>query len=116
MNHIVRSVLAAALLLLPAVAHADGASSLSVVDSQFTDKVEHARVTYRVAVKNDKTPTSITLVWKLDGKEAGRQSLDIGTSPAWKTWGTHWVGGAKAVEVDVLDATGATVKTDTLEL
>ena len=126
--HIIRSLLAVIAVSLPAIAHADG-STLSVVRSQFTDKVEqsnpvagadalgHAsRVTYWVAMKNDAAPTTVTLVWKLDGHEAGRQSLDVGTSPAWKTWGTHWVGGAKSVEVDVLDATGATVKTDTLAL
>lgn len=126
--HIIRSLLAVVAVSLPAIAHADG-STLSVVRSQFTDKVEQSnpvagadalghpsRVTYWVAMKNDAAPTTVTLVWKLDGHEAGRQSLDVGTSPAWKTWGTHWVGGAKSVEVDVLDATGATVKTDTLAL
>ena len=95
--------------------------------SQFTDKIEQSNpvaaqdalaaatsVTYWVSVKNQKQPTTITLVWKLDGKEAGRQSLDIGTSPSWKTWGAHARLGAKNIEVDVLDAGGNTVKTDTL--
>ena len=112
MNTFFRSSLLAAVLLVPAAAHADG-GSVQVVQSEFTDH-DAQRVTYRVAVKNDKTPTTITLVWKLDGHEAGRQSLDVGTSPAWKTWGTHWIGAAKNVEVDVLDASGAVVKTDTL--
>lgn len=128
--HFVRSILVALVVSLPAVASADsGTASVDVVRSQFTDKVEQsnpvatadqlsgaARVTYWLAVKNDKAPTTITLVWKLDGKDAGHQSLDVGTSPAWKTWGTHSVQGAKSVEVDVLDASGATVKTDTLSL
>jgi len=108
------------------VAHAD-AGDVTVVRSQFTDKVEQsnpvanpdqlgeaARVTYWVAVRNTKEPTTITLVWKLDGHESGRQTLDVGTSPSWKTWGTHARLGAKSIEVDVLDKSGATIKTDTL--
>jgi hypothetical protein len=123
---VVHSLIAAVVVTASTAAFADG-GTVSVVRSQFTDKVEHSspvatpdqlaqssRVTYWVAVKNDKAPTTITLVWKLDGKEAGRQSLDIGTSPAWKTWGTHARMGAKTIEVDVLDSTGATIKTDTL--
>ena len=109
------------------LAHADTTASVEVVRSQFTDKVEQSnpvaaqdqlaqasRVTYWVSVKNAKEPTTITLVWKLDGHEAGRQTLDVGISPAWKTWGTHATLGAKSIEVDVLDKSGATVKTDTL--
>jgi len=123
---IVRSFVALAIVTASTVASADG-GGVSVVRSQFTNKVEHSspvasadqlgqstRVTYWLAVKNDKAPTTVTLVWKLDGKESGRQSLDVGTSPAWKTWGTHARMGAKSIEVDVLDASGATLKTDTL--
>lgn len=111
----------------PSIAHADTAGEVEVVQSQFTDKVESSkpvasqdqlssatRVTYWVAVKNAKEPTTITLVWKLDGQEAGRQTLDVGTSPSWKTWGTHARGTAKSIEVDVLDKSGAQVKSDTL--
>jgi hypothetical protein len=111
----------------PSVAHADTTGDVEVVRSQFTDKVESSnpvagadqlsqatRVTYWVAVKNQKEATTITLVWKLDGQEAGRQSLDIGTSPSWKTWGTHARGSAKSIEVDVLDKSGNQIKTDTL--
>jgi hypothetical protein len=129
---IVRSLLAAVIVTASAGALADttsagGSASVQVVRSQFTDKVEHSdpvdgpdqlaqapQVTYWLAVKNDKAPTTVTLVWKLDGKESGRQSLDVGTSPAWKTWGTHARSGAKSIEVDVLDANGGTIKTDTL--
>jgi hypothetical protein len=112
------------------LAHADGPlPTVEVVRSQFTDKVEQSnpvatpaelasatRVTYWVAVKNTKEPTTITLVWKLDGRESGRQVLDVGTSPAWKTWGTHATFGAKSVEVDVLDKAGAVVKTETVSI
>jgi hypothetical protein len=115
----------------PSIAHADTTPELKpdveVVKSQFTDKVESSnpvasqdqlssatRVTYWVAVKNTKEPTTITLVWKLDGQEAGRQTLDVGISPSWKTWGTHARGSAKSIEVDVLDKSGTQVKSDTL--
>ena len=111
----------------PSVAHADTAGDVEVVRSQFTDKVESSnpvasadqlsqatRVTYWVSVRNQKEATTITLVWKLDGQEAGRQTLDVGTSPSWKTWGTHVRGSAKSIEVDVLDKSGNPIKTDTL--
>ncbi len=121
------SLAALAIALVAPYAHADGSGDVEVVKSQFTDKVEQSnpvassdqlsqatRVTYWVAVKNAKEPTTITLVWKLDGQEAGRQSLDVGTSPSWKTWGTHARNGAKSIEVDVLDKSGNSIKSDTL--
>jgi hypothetical protein len=111
----------------PSIAHADTTGDVEVVRSQFTDKVESSnpvaaadqlssatRVAYWVSVKNTKEPTTITLVWKLDGQEAGRQTLDVGTSPSWKTWGMHARGAAKSIEVDVLDKSGTQIKTDTL--
>ena len=122
------SILALAIAAFaPSIARADTPAEVEVVRAQFTDKVESSnpvaaqdqlasatRVTYWVAVKNAKEPTTITLVWKLDGQEAGRQTLDIGTSPSWKTWGTHVRGNAKSIEVDVLDKSGTQVKSDTL--
>lgn len=123
---VVRSLASVIAVTFSAVAHADG-GEVDVVQSQFTDKVEQSkpvanadqlaqstRVTYWVAVKNAKEATTITLVWKLDGQESGRQTLDVGTSQSWKTWGTHARGNAKSIEVDVLDKSGATVKTDTV--
>lgn len=108
---------------------APAASDVSVVQSQFTDKVEQGKpvagadqlaqaksVTYFLAVKNAKDATQVVLVWKLDGREALRQTLDVGTSPAWKTWGSAPTHNAKSIEVDVLDKGGATLKVDTLAL
>jgi hypothetical protein len=118
--------IAFSLLTVVAAANAQDAGEVSVNKAQFTDKVEsskpsgdadlaHARsVTYWVEVKNTKAPTHITLVWKLDGHEITRQSLDVGLSPAWKTWGAAGVRGAKTIEVDVLDENGTTLKSDTL--
>lgn len=120
--------LATVAVLFATTAYADG-GDVAVVRSQFTDKIEQSnpvasadqlgqatRVTYWVSVKNTKEPTTVTFVWKLDGRESGRQTLDVGTSPAWKTWGSHATFGAKSIEVDVLDKSGATLKTDTLAL
>lgn len=112
-----------------ALAHADDASSVSLVSSQFTDKVEqskpvgdldaasHAKVvTYYVEIANTKAPTEIQLVWKRDGKEVVRQHLDIGTSPRWRTWGMCPTANAKEMEIDVLDASGNVLKSDTLAI
>lgn len=109
-------------------AHADD-ESVSLVSSQFTDKVEqskpvgdldaasHAKVvTYYVEIANKKAPTEIQLVWKRDGKEVVRQHLDIGTSPRWRTWGMCPTANAKEMEIEVLDASGNVLKSDTLAI
>ena len=125
MNFVRSLFIGFSLLTVAAVANAQD-EGVSVNKAQFTDKVDaskpsgdadlaHARsVTYWLEVKNTKAPTHVTLVWKLDGHEVTRQSLDVGLSPAWKTWGSAGVHGAKTVEVDVLDEAGQTLKTDTL--
>ena len=109
-------------------AHADD-SAVSLVSSQFTDKVEpskpvgdldaasHAKVvTYYVEIRNEKAATEIQLVWKRDGKEVVRQHLDIGTSPRWRTWGMCPTANAKEMEIEVLDASGNVLKSDTLAI
>jgi len=111
-----------------AIAHADDAE-VSLVGSQFTDKIEsskpvgdadaaaHAKVvTYYVEIANKKAPTDVILVWKRDGKEVVRQHLDVGISPRWRTWGMCPTAGAKEMEIEVLDASGHVLKTDTLAL
>lgn len=117
---------ALASITFTASALAQEGGDVAVAKSQFTDKVESSQpvnaadlsrdrvVTYWVVVKNTKAPTHVTLVWKLDGKETARQSLDVGLSPAWKTWGSSAVRGAKTIEVDVLDESGNTLKVDTI--
>ena len=120
---------------VPVMAFADDAPAapspgpVTVVSSQFTDKVEHAKpvgggdaitpsstATYWLEVGNTKEATQVTLVWKLDGTEVARQSLDVGHAPKWRTWGSCPTRKAHAVEVTVLDKDGATLKTDTLTL
>ena len=118
---------AAFALLLPFTALADDEAA-SVVRAQFTDKIESSKpvgdassiargqtATYWVEV-SAKEPTQITLAWKIDGADAGTQSLDIGRSPHWRTWGSWPTRNAKTIEVHVLDKDGHELHADTLNL
>jgi hypothetical protein len=58
--------------------------------------------------------TQITLLWKLDGVEARKQTLDVGRSPRWRTWGSWPTKKAHAIEVHVLDKDGRELKSDSL--
>jgi hypothetical protein len=104
----------------PAVTCDEGAFAEKVVDRKPMGDVSAIatahKATYFVVIKNPGAPTTVTLVWKVDGTEVQRQSLDVGTSSGWKTWGSRWIGEAKKVDVSVLDATGATLKDDSLTL
>ncbi|MBL8603516.1 MAG: DUF2914 domain-containing protein [Myxococcales bacterium] len=94
---------------------------------QFTDRVERGQpvgdaaaalrgpnATYWMEIGNDGAPENVTLVWRVDGREVRRQSLEIGRAPRWRTWGFARVRGGRAVEVTVLDASGATLHTEQL--
>ncbi len=123
------SLLPLALLALPLTAHADG-GTVSVVQSQFTDRVEAskpvgdasslsgaAKATYWLDVSNaGKDSAQITLVWTIDGKEAAKQTLDVGHSSHWRTWGSWSIKNAHAVHVKVLDADGNALKEDDLKI
>ncbi|WP_394841818.1 DUF2914 domain-containing protein [Pendulispora brunnea] len=128
LSHVVL-VAAAALVpsLIPAAAHADG--GVSIVSSQFTDRVEGGKpvgdaksvagarkVVYWIDAANTGDPAQITLVWTVDGKEVQRQSLDVGHAPHWRTWGSRPVGGAKSISVRILDAAGTSLKEDSVSL
>jgi len=111
-----------------AAATATGASApttLTVLASQFTDRVEKSnpvgdssslssvpKATYWMDVANPGDPTQLTLVWKHDGTEVMRQSLDVGKAPHWRTWGSHPRRAAHVIEVLVLDGAGNTLKSD----
>jgi len=116
-----------ALSLVPAAALAAG--DVSCVSGQFAEHVEGGKpqgdasaiasshkATYFVDVANPGAPTQVTLVWKLDGKEVQRQSLDVGTSAHWHTWGSRPIGKAQTVDVELLDPSGASIKTDSLTI
>lgn len=113
---------ASAVVLCASAAWSDG---LSVVRGQFTDRVEGGRpqgdaaaaatvrdVVYWMEVNNTGAASQVTLVWKVNGHEVRRQSLDVGHAPRWRTWGTFRRNGATSVEVDVLDPAGASLHTD----
>lgn len=110
-----------------ALAHADENVSLAL--SQFTDKVEQSKpsgdadvaarakvVTYYLEVKNTGEAQDVILVWKRDGKEVAKQHLEVGRSPRWRTWGSCPVLGARELEVEVQDASGRVLKSDTLAM
>ncbi len=120
-------------LFAGATAHADdpaataAASTVSVVSSAFTDKVDGGKpvgdasaaahapvVTYWLAIKNTSDTQDVVLVWKRDGREVVKQHLSIGQSPRWQTWGACPVAGAHEMEVEVQDADGHVLKSDTL--
>ncbi|HEX7665700.1 MAG TPA: hypothetical protein VF407_14335 [Polyangiaceae bacterium] len=116
-----------ALSLVPAAALA--ANDVSCVSGQFAGSIEGGKpqgdasaiasahkATYFVDVSNPGAPTQVTLVWKLDGKEVQRQSLDVGTSSHWHTWGSRPIGNAQTIDVELLDPSGASLKTDSLSL
>ena len=110
------------LISLTGVAHAD---EVSIVRGQFTDKIEKrlpvgdagalapdTQATYWIEVSNPNDATQVTLVWKLDGKEVARQSLDVGRAPHWRTWGMCGTKKAHTIEVEILDKDGHSLKTD----
>ncbi|MFO0669083.1 MAG: hypothetical protein U0235_05545 [Polyangiaceae bacterium] len=105
-------------------ARAEALSDVEVVASQFADKVDSGAVvgdgksspvvTYVVWAKSG-GPSEVVLVWSADGKERARQTLEVGRSPKWRTWGMAPAGSAKSIEVRVLDAAGRELKKDVLE-
>ncbi|MBI2892624.1 MAG: DUF2914 domain-containing protein [Deltaproteobacteria bacterium] len=112
----------------PSAAPAAGASTLEVVDATFTHGVERRapidrvselrvgeRVTYLVVIKNPGPATDIALEWVRDGRVVGRQSLEVGTSRAWRTWALRSVVGrdaATGIDVRVVDADGNVIHAD----
>jgi hypothetical protein len=114
-----------------------GSSSLAYADTapvtcvagQFADHIdggkpvgdaksiaEARKATYWVDMANTGEPTQVTLVWKFDGQEVQRQSLDVGKSPHWHTWGSRPLGTASTIDVQVLDASGTSLKEDSLSI
>ncbi|TNF23577.1 MAG: DUF2914 domain-containing protein [Deltaproteobacteria bacterium] len=78
-------------------------------DDAFT--VDAARIWAWIKVKNDGPPTTVTMVWRKGDEIAFRYTLDIGTSPGWRTWSNKTLRAWDAGDwtVDVLDANGLRV-------
>lgn len=113
--------LSAMIPLASSIAHADG---VTVSRGQFTDAVvrslptgdaaamAHSRqAIYWIETQNTAAPTTVTMVWSLDGHEVARQTLDVGRA-RWRTWGTFPTRHAHTIRVQVLDAAGATLHSE----
>lgn len=124
MKHFVIAT-ALALCSMTSAAQADGPA---FVRGQFAARVEHGQPTgdaadlatasplvYWIEMRNPGPSTPVTLVWSFDGRQVARQSLDVGRSPHWRTWGfLPRRAAGHTVEVTVLDAAGATLHADRL--
>jgi hypothetical protein len=113
----------AALSLIPASALAE----VRFVRGQFTDRVERGqpsgdaaaarstgRITYWFVIGNSGPATQVTVVWRVNGNVSRRQTLDVGSTPRWRTWASHRAGRTAQVAVEILDAEGHSVHTETL--
>lgn len=121
----VATLLSLSLSLVTSLALADG---ITVRRGQFTDRVERGapvtsadqlpaagRVVYWIEAANAGEPGAVTLVWRVGGREVSRQTLEVGRGARWRTWGVlPRRGSGAAVEVQVLDASGAVLHSDRL--
>ena len=39
-----------------------------------------------IKIRNDGDPTELTVVWRFDDNETQRQTVEVGTSPRWRSW------------------------------
>jgi hypothetical protein len=108
---------------------APGGAVLSCLEGKFADHVARGEpegdargiaagrtAIYWVDIANRGRPTHVTLVWTIDGREVQRQKLEVGRSTHWRTWGAHKVDGAREIEVQLLDASGRSLKADSVTL
>ncbi|MGM0576167.1 MAG: DUF2914 domain-containing protein [Myxococcota bacterium] len=81
------------------------------VGTDFGDDVE--RLTAWVKVDNPGAPTTVTMIWRHEGEERARLTLDVGTSPGWRTWSRKHVrpGDTGDWAVEVRDEDGRTLRT-----
>lgn len=115
----------AAVMLATALGAGTAEAAVTFRRGQFTDRVERGQpvgdaaaaraardTVYWMEIGNDGAPTTVTLVWRLAGREVSRQQLEVGRGPRWRTWGSWRARGRSGgVEVQVLDAAGATLHT-----
>lgn len=124
MKHVRTLGLAAAMLATALVARTAEAA-VTFRRGQFTDRVERGQpvgdaaaaraardTVFWMEIGNDGAPTTVTLVWRLGGREVHRQQLDVGRGPRWRTWGSWRARGrTEGLEVVVLSQDGATLHT-----
>lgn len=122
------SVVAAAFVALVTLIPASALAEVRFVRGQFSERVERGqpvgdaaaarasgRITYWFTVGNAGPATTVTVVWRINGNVARRQSLDIGSTPRWRTWASHRISRTAQVAVEILDAEGHSVHTETLQ-
>ncbi|MBI5517487.1 MAG: DUF2914 domain-containing protein [Deltaproteobacteria bacterium] len=114
----VRTLLPTFVLSLSLLA-SEAQAQVTVVRGQFTDRVERSmpvgapeslasarEAVFWLELRNQGTPTQVTLVWRVDGHEVQRQTLDVGRGSRWRTWGRRRISSARSMQVEVLDAEG----------
>jgi hypothetical protein len=119
--------IAALLASVTALFSVDALAEIRFVRGQFTDRVERGqpvgdaaaarasgRITYHFTMSNSGPATTVTVVWKINGNTVRRQTLDIGSTPRWRTWASHRAGRTAQVSVDILDAEGHNLHSETL--
>lgn len=123
LSFFVTASLATASALAPSTAWAE----LRFVRGQFAERVEagqpvgdaaaaraSGRITYWFILGNSGPATTVTVVWKVNGSVVRRQSLDVGATPRWRTWASHRVGRSGQLSVELLDAEGRPLHSETL--
>ncbi len=101
----------------------DGAKPLDVLELRITSGLEDRKPTdtlsiigagtkvyaYLVVKNLEKTERCVVVTFKVDGKKRSALTLDIGTSPTWRTW-THITTSKRdagsTVEIEVTDDQG----------
>ncbi len=127
MKHFLFATTFALTTLSAAAAQADG---VTIVRGQFAARVERGQpvgdasslatafpLVYWVEARNAGAPAQVTFVWSVDGRPVQRQTLDVGRAPRWRTWAfLPRRAAGHAIQVTVLDAAGATLHTDQVEV
>lgn len=120
------SVLLVASLMVPAAVCADGvtfvrgtfaASSERNAPSDEASLRAARRIFYAFELNNPGAPAQVRIQWTYDGRPLPAQSLDVGRSPHWRLWTIiprRAVG--HTIEVNILDAAGASLHTERLDL
>jgi len=91
-----------------AAALATGVDKRTPVGISDTFSTDTDKVWAFIKVKNRDEPTSVTMVWKKDGKKKWSYDLRVGKSFGWRTWSRKSVSKRDAGKwsVEVLDAEG----------
>lgn len=85
-----------------------------IVSSIYADAANPQALTYDFWIANPGAATTVSIVWKNEGRVVGRQSLDVGSQPRWHSWShRRRHGNENALTVDLVAADGSVIHTDT---